>query len=89
MDVRKTEVKPHERANDLNESDNRIEEAISKKYIKYYEYNQFSNFQKIGSGGFGAVYCANWKNSEQPFALKHFLNLDNVTLKELVREVMI
>ncbi|PKY60047.1 hypothetical protein RhiirA4_550541, partial [Rhizophagus irregularis] len=39
-----------------------IEEAISKKLIKYYEYKQFYNIQEIGSGGFGKVYRANWKN---------------------------
>ena len=70
-----------------NEWINWIEDAISKKHIKYYEYNHFSNFQKIGTGGFGKVYCANWKNSGQYFALKSFLNLNNVTIKELVREV--
>ena len=71
-----------------NEIEKWIEEAISKKHIKLYEYQYFSNFQKIGSGAFGIVYCANWKNSGQCFALKSFFNLDNITIKELVREVI-
>ena len=74
--------------NNSNEWINWIEEAISKKHMKYYEYNHFSNFQEIGTGGFGKVYSANWRNSEQCFALKSFFNLDNVTVKELVREVI-
>ncbi|UZO27053.1 uncharacterized protein OCT59_019262 [Rhizophagus irregularis] len=32
-----------------------IEEEISKKLIKYYEYNQFYNIQEIGSGSFGKI----------------------------------
>ncbi|PKY53159.1 hypothetical protein RhiirA4_471212 [Rhizophagus irregularis] len=32
---------------------NWIEDAISKKLIKYYEFDQFCNLQEIGFGGFG------------------------------------
>ena len=71
-----------------NEWINWLEEAISKKYLKYYEYKNFSNVQEIGSGGFGKVFRANWKNFENYFALKSFFNLDNVTAKEIVREVI-
>ena len=63
-----------------------IEEAISKKYIKHYDYGHFNNIQKIGIGGFGKVYRANWKDSEQCLALKSFLN-DEITVKELAHEV--
>jgi len=66
---------------------NWIKEAIIKKHIKYYEYDHFSNLKQIGFGAFGKVYYANWKNSEQPFTLKSFFNLDNDTVKEIVREV--
>src|SRR6266498_3952077 len=66
-----------------------IEDAISKKYIKHYEYKYFKNIQEIGTGNFGKVYRANWKNSEQCLALKSFFNLDNITIKELVNEVHI
>ena len=75
-------------ADNTNESINWIEEAISKKYFKYYEYNHFGNIELIGTGGFGHVYRAIWKSSEQRLALKSFFNLDNATVKEIVREVM-
>jgi len=68
---------------------NWIEEAISKRHIKYYDYKHFKNIQKIGIGGFGTVYCANWRDSEQYLALKSFGNFDKITLRELVHEVKI
>ena len=67
---------------------NWLEEAIAKEYLKYYDYKNFSNIQEIGSGGFGKVYRANWKNFENYIALKSFFNLNNVTVKEIVREVI-
>ena len=67
-----------------------IEEAIAKEYLKYYEYQNFSNIREIGTGGFGKVFRANWKdNLEQYLVLKSFLNLNNITVKEIVREVII
>ena len=72
---------------DSNEWDNWIDEAISKKHIKYYEYEYFHNIEKIGTGSFGNVYRANWKNSPRHLALKSFFNFDNSTAKEIVREV--
>ncbi|GBC20405.2 kinase-like domain-containing protein [Rhizophagus irregularis DAOM 181602=DAOM 197198] len=72
-------------SNDLNECINYIEEAITKKYIKYYEYKNFHNIEKIRNSTFGEIYCANLKNSEQYFALKSF-NLDKFTIKEIVNE---
>ncbi len=66
-----------------------IEEAISKKLIKHYEFEQFYNFQEIGSGGFGKVSRANWKNSHKYYALKSFLNFNDATIKEIVHEVII
>ena len=64
-----------------------IEEAISKKYFKYYEFKHFNNIQEVGTGGNAKVYRANWKNSHRYFALKSFFNLDNATVKEIVNEV--
>ncbi|CAB4382272.1 unnamed protein product [Rhizophagus irregularis] len=66
-----------------------IEEAIAKDYFKYYELNHFSNFQEIGFGGFGKVYRANWKSSPNYLALKSFFNFNNVTIKEIVKELKI
>ena len=71
-----------------NEWINWLEEAITKEYLKHYEYKHFSNIQEVGSGGFGKVYRANWKNFENYLALKSFFNLNNITVKEIVREVI-
>ncbi|CAB4414042.1 unnamed protein product [Rhizophagus irregularis] len=73
--------------NSYNECINWIEEAITKQYFKYYEYNNFNNIEEIGSGSFGTVYRANWKNSHSYMALKSFFNLNNVTIKEIVNEL--
>ncbi|GBC05382.1 hypothetical protein RclHR1_00620022 [Rhizophagus clarus] len=64
-----------------------IEEAIAKDYFKCYEYKHFSNIREIGSGSFGKVYRANWKDLEQKIALKSFFNLNNITVKEIVHEL--
>ena len=73
---------------DDNKPTNWIEESISKGNIKYYEYKHFKNIQEIGTGGFGKVYRANWKSPYQYFALKSLLDIDDVGIKELVREVI-
>ena len=65
-----------------------IEEGLSRKHIKYYEYEHFSNIQEIGSGAFGKVYRANWRNSLKYFALKYFFNFNKATAKEVVNEVI-
>jgi hypothetical protein len=73
---------------EINEWANWIEEAISRKHIRYYEYEYFSNIQEIGVGGFGKVYRANYKSSEQYFVLKSLLNLESSSIRELVNEVI-
>ncbi|CAB4376193.1 unnamed protein product [Rhizophagus irregularis] len=73
-------------AKNTNEWINWIEEAVSKEYYRLYEHENFSDIQKIGTGGFGKVYRASWKNS-QYFALKTFFNIDDVTAKEIVHEI--
>ena len=75
-------------AENSNKWINWIEVAIAEEYLKYYEYKNFSNIKKIGSGGFGKVFRANWKISEKYFALKSFFNFNDVTAKEIVREVI-
>ena len=76
-------------AEDSNEWINWIEEAISRKHFKYYEYEHFSNIQEIGRGSFGKVYRVNWKHSHTYLALKSFFNLNGITVKEIVNEVII
>ena len=66
-----------------------IEQAISKGYWKYYEYEYFSNIQEIGSGSFGKVSRVTWKNVEHHFALKSFFILNNVSVKEIIHEVIL
>ncbi|POG61374.1 hypothetical protein GLOIN_2v1704413, partial [Rhizophagus irregularis DAOM 181602=DAOM 197198] len=61
-----------ELVNNSNDWNKWIEEAISKKLIKYYEFDQFYNIQEIGFGGFGKVSRANWKNSHKRYAIKTF-----------------
>ncbi|CAB4473951.1 unnamed protein product [Rhizophagus irregularis] len=76
----------------FNNSFEWIEEAISKKHIKYYDYKDFYNIEKIDNKkiddyNFGKVYRTNLKNSEQYFALKSF-NFDNaVIVKEIIHEI--
>ncbi|UZO05068.1 uncharacterized protein OCT59_025429 [Rhizophagus irregularis] len=68
---------------------NMIEDAISKKLIKYYEFEQFSDLQEIGFGGFGKVYRTSWKNYYKQCALKSFFNFNDSTVKEIVREIQL
>ncbi|GBC27191.2 kinase-like domain-containing protein [Rhizophagus irregularis DAOM 181602=DAOM 197198] len=70
-----------------NEYINWIKEALSKEYFKYYEFENFKNIQEIGSGEFGKVYRANWKNLEHYLTLKSFFNPNNITIKEIVNEL--
>ena len=81
----KNEIPPIE---DPNEWVNWIEETISKKHIKHYNYKHFHNVQKIGNGAFGKIYRANRKNSEDYFALKSLFNPDNASIREIVNEVI-
>ncbi|CAB4437664.1 unnamed protein product [Rhizophagus irregularis] len=78
-----------ENTNNTNEWINWIEEAVDKEHLKFYEYEEFNDIQHIGTGGFGNVYRANWKNSGKLVALKSFISLNNLTMKEIVRELKI
>jgi hypothetical protein len=66
-----------------------IEEAITKKYIKYYDYDHFYNIEEIGSDNIGKFYRANWKNSNKYLVLRSFFNFNDVIIKEIVHEVII
>lgn len=71
---------------DLNYNINWLDNSITEDYIKFYEYSEFKDNQQIGKGSFGEVHRVNWKNSDRIFALK-FFNNDELTLKEVVKEV--
>ncbi|GBB99331.1 hypothetical protein RclHR1_03490013 [Rhizophagus clarus] len=62
-----------------------LEEAIKKEHIKYYKYDQFNNTKLIGSGGFGKVFRANWKNTGISLALKEFKY--DIAAKEIINEI--
>ena len=64
-----------------------LEKSISEERIKLYEHSDFKNIRPIGSGSFGSVVRATWKNTIHYFALKSFNN-DKQTLREIVKEVL-
>ena len=63
-----------------------IEDAISKKLIKHYEFEHFHDINEVGSGGFAKVYRAIWKNFHKYYALKSFFNFNDATIKEIVHK---
>jgi serine/threonine protein kinase len=65
-----------------------LEKSIIDEYINYYEYSDFKNIRPIGSGSYGNVNRANWKNTGHFFALKSFSD-DKQTFKEIIKEVII
>ena len=65
-----------------------LEQSSNQGHINYYNYSDFQNIQPIASGSFGYVVRATWKNTDTFFALK-FLNNNKVTLKEIVKEVLV
>ena len=73
---------------DTNEWAQWIENGIKEDYINYHDYNEFQNMEYINSGGFGKIYQAIWKSSNNFVALKFFENND-IIMKEIVNEVAI
>jgi hypothetical protein len=70
----------------FKESVDWLEKSISNEFLNYYEYSEFNNLVYIGSGSYGTVVRANWKNTDKLVALKTFIH-DRITLKEVVDEV--
>ncbi|GBB83464.1 hypothetical protein RclHR1_01020005 [Rhizophagus clarus] len=71
-----------------NNSDKWIENFIKEEHLEYYDYKKFSHIEQIGTGGFGKVFRANWKNGlEQCLALKSFYNLSGAILKEIIHDI--
>ncbi|GBC09475.1 hypothetical protein RclHR1_00890011 [Rhizophagus clarus] len=62
-----------------------LEKCIAGGHIRYFEFSEFKDLQKIGNGSSGCVYRANWKNTDKIFALKMCNN--NKTLEEVVNEL--
>ncbi|RIB09319.1 kinase-like domain-containing protein [Gigaspora rosea] len=63
-----------------------LEIAFSEQYINCYPYNQFTNFERIGQGGFGTVFKSEWKDPELTVALKTLKNLDK-NCKSFIKEL--
>ena len=63
-----------------------LENSIADVHFRYYEYSDFKNVKKIGTGASGNVVRVNWKDTDLLFALKSLKN-DSVSLKEVVNEV--
>ncbi|CAB4417956.1 unnamed protein product [Rhizophagus irregularis] len=70
----------------LKDSNQWLEKSIIDEHINYYDYSGFKNIQPIGSGSFGNVNRANWKNTDHFFALKSYNN-NKQTLEEIVKEL--
>ena len=65
-----------------------IENYISKNSIKYYDYEDFYCNDEICSGSLAKVYHAKYKNSCESVILKYLFNLNEITAKEIVKEVL-
>ncbi|RIA92875.1 hypothetical protein C1645_820066 [Glomus cerebriforme] len=63
---------------------NWIENAISKNYLKYYDYTKFTNQEEISSGSSGKIFLTRRKDSDTVMVLKDSYNL---TIKEIVNEL--
>jgi hypothetical protein len=74
---------------ETNEYVNWIEEAIYKKIIDHYKFEDFKNVEKVGIyDDVGITYRANWKNWRQSFGLKSLIYIKDIAVKELVNEVL-
>jgi hypothetical protein len=63
-----------------------IEDEIAKDNIKYYDYSEFQNITRIGTGGFSEAYQATCESLHTVVALKSLKN--NGFMKEIVNEVL-
>ncbi|KAF0519663.1 kinase-like protein [Gigaspora margarita] len=73
----------------LNES---LKEIIKENKLYVFDYNEFTNFEKIGSGGFGEVQKAYWKTRGYIVALKSLrvdIILGEKAIQEFIKELVI
>ncbi|PKK75596.1 hypothetical protein RhiirC2_845872 [Rhizophagus irregularis] len=77
--------------NESDDTDNKwvqwIKDGIANEYINYHDYNEFQDMERIGVGGFGNVYRANWKSLNTVISLKSSIKGDDI-MKEIVNEVI-
>jgi hypothetical protein len=66
---------------------NWIEKAVEKKYIKYYDFEEFTNTKELDeSSSVGSIFRANWRETDTLLVVKTPTKL---TVKEIVNEVSI
>jgi hypothetical protein len=68
-----------------------IETKIKDGDINYFEYEEFTNMEKVGEGAFGVVNRADWKSGEIKVALKvltRHSTVDEHNMKKFLKEVM-
>ena len=72
--------------NDSNHYVEWVEKAITENYIKYYNYDEFTNMKEINNGSVGNIYRASWKGTDALLVVKSSYKL---TVKEIINEVYI
>ncbi len=71
--------------NDSNDCVDWIEKALTENYIKYYNYEEFTNMKEINNASVGNIYRASWKGTDTLLVIKSSYKL---TVKEIVNEVI-
>ena len=72
--------------NNSNDYDDWVEKAVTENYIKYYNYDKFTNMKEINNGSVGNIYRASWKETDTLLVVKSSYKL---TVKEIINEVFI
>src|ERR1051325_4818248 len=61
-----------------------IDKKVNDDDINYFEYDEFSNVEKVGEGGFGVVNRADWESGGIKVALKILTNINEDKLNKEV-----
>ena len=68
-----------------------IDVKVKGDEVNYFDYNEFSNVEKVGEGAFGSVNMADWKCCGIKIALKTLMNNQNNTdiINKFLKEVIL
>src|SRR5688572_20995022 len=69
-----------------------IDAKVKDDDINYFEYNEFSNMEKVGEGAFGSVNRADWKCCGIKVALKVLANNPSINednMNKFLKEVIL